>query len=71
VHDKKLARTITCHTRRLWLIPFGYMDLVVPNPQIEIDEIPCISKLIKQVINTRDGILVLDSDFAECSIVNA
>jgi len=70
-HDKELIRTIACYTRRLWLIPFGYADLIVPTPQIELCKAPCISELIKQVIDARDGILVLDGDLVEGPIVDA
>jgi len=61
-HDKELLRTIMCHTCRLWLIPFSYASLIVPTPQTELCKVPCISKLTKQVIDVRDGILVLNSD---------
>ena len=60
-HDKELERTITCHTCRLWLIPFGYADLIVPTPKNELGKVPCISRLIKQVIDVRDGRLILYS----------
>jgi len=70
-HDKELVRIITCHTYRLWLIPFGYTDLIVPTPQIEIRKVPRISELIKQVIDARDGILALDGDLVEGPIVDA
>ena len=70
-HDKELIRTTTCHTRCLWLISFGYADLIVPTLQIELRKVPYICKLIKQVIDARDGILVLDGDLVESPIVDA
>jgi len=45
--------------------------LIIPTPQIELGEILCIPKWIKQVIDARDGILVLDGDFVECLIIDA
>lgn len=69
-HDNELIRTIMGHTCRLWLISFGCANLIVPI-QIEFGKVPCISKLIKQVINARDEILVFDGDLVECPIVDA
>jgi len=55
----------------LWLISLGYADLIIATPQIELAKVSCIAKLIEQVINVRDEILVFYSNLVECSIVDA
>jgi len=44
---------------------------IVPTSQIELGEVPCISKLIEEVINAKDGILVLDGDLIKGLVVDA
>jgi len=50
---------------------FDYADKIIPTPQVELGEILCTSKLIKQVINARDGTVILAGNLVECLIVDA
>jgi len=57
---------ISHHTCRLWLISFSYVNLIVLTPKIKLGEVSCISMLIEEIIDARDGILILDVDLVEC-----
>ena len=70
-HDKELKRSVPGYARCFWLISFGNAHLVVPGPQVKLGEVLRLAKLVEQIRNQRDQILVLDDDFVECPIVDA
>ena len=46
-------------------------ELMITRSEVYLCEMAGTLKLVKQVINPRDGILILDCDVVQLSIVNA
>ena len=70
-HHKEFERLVPCCARCLWFVSLGDAHLVVLGVQVEFGEVPRFAKLVEQVRNQGNWILVLDSDFIEHSIVDA
>ena len=56
---------------RLRYILTSHLKLVISQPQVNLIKLDFPLELIKQVINTRERIHVLNSDFIELVIINA
>ena len=56
---------------RLWLISFDYVDWVIPTPQFKFRKLCCITKLVENIINVRNGMSVLNGDLVERLVVDA
>lgn len=46
-------------------------NVIITRSEVYLGEMSRTLKLVKQVINPRDGIVILDCDLVQLSIVNA
>ena len=49
----------------------SHPQLLICRPQVNLRKVACPLELIKQVINPREKILILNIDFIELTIINA
>ena len=70
-HHKEFERPVPCCARCLWFVSLGDAHLVLPRAQVKFGEVPRFAKLVEQVRNQGNRLLVLDGDLVERSIVDA
>ena len=70
-HDKEFERPAPCCARCLRFVSLGDAHLIVPGAQVEFGEVPRLTKLVEQVCNQGNQILVIDGDLVERSIIDA
>ena len=68
VYDEELTRSMMHHICHLWPISSGYADLILTSLQVMYGGIPCVPKLIYEIVNARNEIFVFDGNFIECLI---
>lgn len=66
----KFIWPVPCNTSCLLFVFFNNSDLVVSRPKIQLWEPTSLTKLIKQVSNEWNGVLVLRGHLVQCSIVD-
>ena len=69
-HNKKFIGPVPCYACCFRLVFFRNADLIISRAQLELSEVPRIPQLIKEIRHQRNGVLVLDSDFVQRSVVD-
>ncbi|KAK4708720.1 hypothetical protein R3W88_029645 [Solanum pinnatisectum] len=70
-HYQKLIMTIPSSKIHLWNVIFFHPQLVITRAKINLREITCSLKLVKQIIYPSKRILILNGHLVQLSIVNA
>ena len=63
--------TIPSSERCLQNVTFFDSELMIARSEVYLKETIGTLKLVEQVINTGDGILILDCDFVQLTVVDA
>ena len=69
-HHSELKLPIPSHESCLWNITLSNLHLMIARSEINLGDILGSSKLIKQIINPRQGVLVLDGDCVQVPVIN-
>ena len=68
-HNNVLIKTVSSGERGLRNIFLLYLELMISSPQINFSEYFRPTKLIKQIVDPRQWILVFDGNVIQLSVV--
>src|SRR4051812_30082516 len=68
-YHSKFVVTVACTKSRLWYVFVLDMDLVIAGAEVEFREYLCALNSVKDLINTKERVLIFDGQFVQCPIV--
>jgi hypothetical protein len=71
IHHRLLVWVIPQSEGRLWNVTFSCLQLILSRSKIDLGEHTCTTVLIKQIINHRQWVLVLDKNLIQSMIIHA
>jgi hypothetical protein len=69
-HDSEFEMSVTCAKSSLVNVRGGHGNLMVGRGQVQGSEVACITEVINEVINAREGVRIFDSQIIESTVVH-